>query len=132
MAYVRAFYSLLVAVAIAAVASCTGAGTNEPRLSPVAALPKPSLPPWIVSISPTRTAQSLAQIRVIFAKPVTPVEALSGEGPRAVLDRVSIEPQLAGGAVRITFAQIRAATPEIFFHADRAPADAKQRQGAGF
>ena len=102
MAYVRAFYSLLVAVAIAALASCTGAGTNEPRLSAVAALPKPSLPPWIVSISPTHAAQSLAQIRVIFAKPVTPVEALSGEGPRAVLDRVSIEPQLAGHFVVLT------------------------------
>ncbi len=35
--------------------------------------PNPSLPPWIVSISPTSKAQTLAQIRVIFAKPVAPV-----------------------------------------------------------
>ena len=102
MAYVRALYSLLVAFAIAGTVSCTGIGTNEPSLSAVSALPKPSLPPWIASISPTRTAQSLAQIRVIFAKPVTPVEALSGEGPRAVLDRVSIEPKLAGHFVVLT------------------------------
>ncbi|MGP8100703.1 MAG: Ig-like domain-containing protein, partial [Candidatus Cybelea sp.] len=102
MAYVRALYSLLVAVAIAAVASCTGGTSSVAKLSTVAALPKPSLPPWITSISPTRTAQTLAQIRVIFAKPVTPVEALSGEGPRDVLDRVSIEPELAGHFVVLT------------------------------
>jgi uncharacterized protein YfaS (alpha-2-macroglobulin family) len=102
MAYVRALYSLLVAVAIAAIASCTGGAPSVPRLSTVAALPKPSLPPWIASISPTRTAQTLAQIRVIFAKPVTPVEALSGEGPRDVLDRVNIVPELAGHFVVLT------------------------------
>jgi uncharacterized protein YfaS (alpha-2-macroglobulin family) len=102
MAYVRALYSLLVAVAIAAVASCTGGTSSVAKLSTVAALPKPSLPPWITSISPTRTAQTLTQIRVIFAKPVTPVEALSGEGPRDVLDRVSIEPELAGHFVVLT------------------------------
>jgi predicted regulator of Ras-like GTPase activity (Roadblock/LC7/MglB family) len=42
-----------------------------------------------------------------------------------LIPRALIEPQLAAGAVRVTFGQIRAATPEIFFHADRAPADAK-------
>jgi len=99
---VRALYSLLVAVAIAAIASCTGGAPSVQRLSPVAALPTPSLPPWIASISPTRTAQTLAQIRVIFAKAVTPVEALSGKGPRDVLDRVSIEPNLAGHFVVLT------------------------------
>jgi hypothetical protein len=102
MAYVRALYSLLVAVAIAAAASCTGGTPSVQKLAAVAALPKPSLPPWIASISPTRTAQTLAQIRVIFAKPVTPVEALSGEGPRDVLDRISIEPDLAGHFVVLT------------------------------
>jgi hypothetical protein len=102
MAYVRALYSLLVAVAIAAVASCTGGAPSVPRLSAVAALPKPSLPPWIASISPTQTAQTLSQIRVIFAKPVTPVAALSGQGPRDVLDRVSVEPELAGHFIVLT------------------------------
>jgi predicted regulator of Ras-like GTPase activity (Roadblock/LC7/MglB family) len=42
------------------------------------------------------------------------------------IPRSLIKPQLASGAVRITFAQLRAATPgEIFFHPDGAPADAK-------
>ncbi len=40
--------------------------------------------------------QSLAQIRIIFAKPVTKIEALSGDGPREVLDHVRIEPALKG------------------------------------
>ena len=47
------------------------------------------------------------------------------EHVQVLIPRALIEPQLAGGAVRITFAQIRAATPEIFFYTDRAPADAK-------
>lgn len=97
----RAPYSLLVAIAIVAIASCTGVPT-APKLSAVAALPKPSLPPWILSISPTAQAQSLAQVRVIFAKPVTPVEALAGAGPRDVLDRFHLEPQLDGHFVVLT------------------------------
>ncbi len=49
-----------------------------------------------------------------------PSEHVEVNIPRAV-----IQPQLAGGAVRITFAQLRAATPDIFFHPDTVPADAK-------
>jgi uncharacterized protein YfaS (alpha-2-macroglobulin family) len=49
-----------------------------------------------VSVSPIGKAETLAQIRVIFDKPVTPVEALSGSGPRDVLSHVSIEPAFAG------------------------------------
>ncbi len=41
------------------------------------------------------------------------------------IPRAMILPKLAAGAVRITFAQLRAATPEIFFHADGDRADAK-------
>ena len=41
------------------------------------------------------------------------------------IPRDIIRPQLAAGAVRITFAQLRAATPGIFFHPDGAPGDAK-------
>jgi len=36
-----------------------------------------------------------------------------------------IVPHLAAGAVRITFAELRAVTPEVFFHAEGAAADAK-------
>ena len=47
-------------------------------------------------------AQSLAQIRVIFNKPVTKVEALSGAGPQEVLSHVSIRRRLAGHFVVLT------------------------------
>jgi uncharacterized protein YfaS (alpha-2-macroglobulin family) len=78
-----------------AVASCSGPARNA-KLAPVAALAQPSLPAWIASISPTGKSATFAQIRVIFAKPVAPVTALSGPGPRDVLDHVSIEPALRG------------------------------------
>ena len=41
------------------------------------------------------------------------------------IPRSLIEPQLTTGAVRITFSQLRARTPEIFFHPSSAAADAK-------
>jgi len=92
---VRLLYSMPLAVAIVAIASC-GGQTGVPKLGAVAALPRPSLAPWIRSISPTQTAQSLAQIRVIFAKPIVPLQALSGDGTRNVLSHFAIEPQLGG------------------------------------
>jgi uncharacterized protein YfaS (alpha-2-macroglobulin family) len=91
----RSFGLLFVAVAAAAIASCAAPGPGA-KLAAVAALPKPSPPPWIASVSPVGKADTLAQIRVIFAKPVTAVEALSGDGPRDVLSHVSIAPALAG------------------------------------
>lgn len=72
------------------------------KLAPVAALPKPTLPAWIASISPTTQAQSLAQIRVIFAKPVAPLSALEGKSTAAVLAHVRIDPQLKGRFVLLT------------------------------
>jgi predicted regulator of Ras-like GTPase activity (Roadblock/LC7/MglB family) len=36
-----------------------------------------------------------------------------------------LRPQLAGGAVRIRFDELRAAVPEVFFHADKAADDAQ-------
>lgn len=47
-------------------------------------------------------AASLAQIRVIFAKPVTKVEALSGVGPQSVLGHFAIAPALRGHFVVLT------------------------------
>ena len=89
-------------VAAAAVAACGGPAPSARRLAAVAPLPQPSLPAWIASISPTGKAENLAQIRVIFAKAVAPVTALSGLGPRAVLSHVSIEPALAGHFTLLT------------------------------
>ncbi len=90
----RSFGLLYVVLAAAGIASC--AGPAPEKLAPVAALSKPSLPAWIASVSPTGTADTLAQIRLIFAKPVTAVQALSGAGPRDVLSHVTIEPALRG------------------------------------
>ena len=73
-------------------AACSSGAKPGAPLPSVYALPKPTLPPWIASVSPAGAkAQSLAQIRVIFNKPVTKVEALSGAGPEDVLAHVSID-----------------------------------------
>ena len=98
----RTSHSLLLAAAACAVASCGTPAPNVPKLAAVEALPKPSLPAWIASISPTGAAETLAQIRVIFAKPVTPVAALSGDGPRDVLSHVNIAPALRGHFIVLT------------------------------
>ena len=92
----RSSRALLLAAAAFAVVSCGPPAPNVPKLAPVGALPKPLLPSWIASISPTGAAATLAQIRVIFGKPVTPVAALSGDGPREILSHVKIAPALRG------------------------------------
>lgn len=61
-----------------------------------------TLPPWIASISPTLQAQSLAQIRVIFRKPVTTLGALEQNGSASVLAHFHIEPALRGNFVAFT------------------------------
>jgi uncharacterized protein YfaS (alpha-2-macroglobulin family) len=86
---------LAIVLAAAAVASCGHPAAPE-KLPQVEGVPRPSLPPWIASISPTQQADTLAQVRVIFAKPVTAVQALSGDGPRDVLSHITISPALRG------------------------------------
>ncbi len=76
------------AFAAVVIVACGGPAQNANRLGPVAALPQPQLPAWIASISPTGKADTLAQIRIIFTKPVAPVTALSGPGPQDVVSRV--------------------------------------------
>jgi uncharacterized protein YfaS (alpha-2-macroglobulin family) len=100
MRYVLALAALCAAVV--AISSCTPSAPAPAKLAAVSPMAKPALPPWIASISPLGKAESLAQIRVIFAKPVTSLQSLSGEGPRAVLDHVSIEPALRGHFVVLT------------------------------
>ncbi|HEV7179353.1 MAG TPA: Ig-like domain-containing protein, partial [Candidatus Baltobacteraceae bacterium] len=96
----RRFFGLAV-VSLAAVAGCAQPAPST-RLAAVAPLPSPSLPAWISSVGPRSPAQSLAQIRVIFAKPVTPVESLEGDGPRDVLAHLRIDPALKGRFVVLT------------------------------
>lgn len=90
----RALYSLPTAIAIVALASCGQPGPA--KLEAVAPLTRPSLPSWITSVSPTKNAQNLAQIRMIFSKPIVPLEALSSEQTGDVLAHFSIAPNLAG------------------------------------
>ncbi|MGA8533877.1 MAG: Ig-like domain-containing protein, partial [Candidatus Tumulicola sp.] len=94
----RPLLGLLVAVlGVVASASCSTQPAAPAKLARVAPLAKPVLPPWIASISPTGgKVESLTQIRVIFSKPIAKVESLSGDGPRAVLEHVTIEPALKG------------------------------------
>lgn len=87
-------------VLVSAVA-CQGGG-NSAALAPVQAVPVPSLPAWIASISPTSRATTLSQIRVIFARPVTTVGALEGSGPADVLSHLRVAPALRGSFVVLT------------------------------
>ncbi len=97
------FFGLLFGVfAAVVIVACGGRAQNANRLGTVAALPQPQLPAWIASISPTGKADTLAQIRIIFNKPVAPVTALSGPGPQDVVSRASIEPALRGHFVVLT------------------------------
>ncbi len=98
----RSSFALAFSVAAASAVACAPQGPSASKLAAVEALPSPSLPPWIASISPTRPAETLAQIRVIFAKPVAPVTALSGAGPQDVLSHVSIDPALRGHFALLT------------------------------
>lgn len=97
----RTFRPFFLSIALIAVASCTP-GVQMAKLPQVDRLPKPSLPSWIASISPTAQAASLSQIRVIFAKPVTKVESLEGDGPREVLSHIRLDPPLKGRFVVLT------------------------------
>ncbi|HEY9086204.1 MAG TPA: Ig-like domain-containing protein [Candidatus Tyrphobacter sp.] len=97
----RPWFAPASAIAVAALAACQGTGGGA-SLAPVQALPLPRTPAWIASISPTKPAQTLAQIRVIFTKPVTTVGALEGNGPIDVLSHFRIEPALRGNFVVLT------------------------------
>ncbi len=100
----RVRFALAVTLAALIVACSSGGGgiANQPRLAEIDAQAAPTLPAWISSVSPTRTAQTLSQIRVIFAKPVTTVGALEGDGPREVLDHLQLDPDLPGKFVVLT------------------------------
>lgn len=89
-------FGITLIAAVAAISACNQNAPAPAKLSPVAPLAKPALPTWIASVSPVGKAESLAQIRVIFAKPVAKIEALSGAGPADVLSHFSLDPPLKG------------------------------------
>lgn len=93
-----------------------------PRTAPVetAAVPGPAVPAEDCIAVPLKGITDLFPPELKGAIRKQPSEHVEVAIPRAI-----ILPQLAKGAVRITFGQLRAMTPEIFFHADGAAADAK-------
>lgn len=98
----RKVFVVLCVAGIAGLFACQSGGKTALRLAPIAGLPPPQLPPWIASIAPTKVAQTLAQIRVIFNKPIASVGALEGSGPAEVLAHLRIDPALAGTFVLYT------------------------------
>ncbi len=120
-----AFALSLAALAIAVVAC--NLGSDSPIVSPtptpssaplptlavVAELPEPTVPDWIAQISPTGSAEPLAQIRMRFEHPLIPLERLDSPGQQDLLDKFQVEPALGG--------QFRFLTPRMVgFQADRA------------
>jgi len=91
-----------------------------PPPEPAGTAAQPSSPPEDCATFPLKAITDLfpEQLKPCLRK--QPSEHVSVCIPRAL-----IQPQLAAGAVRITFAQLRAAAPEIFFLADAAPPDTK-------
>lgn len=86
----------------AALAACGKPSSQPQPLAPVAALPSPPVPKWIAQIAPLGTVKDRAQIRVIFASPVLPVEQLGSAKELEVLSHFKIEPALPGGFVVLT------------------------------
>jgi uncharacterized protein YfaS (alpha-2-macroglobulin family) len=101
---------------LAGAAACTPPSVPpaEAPLATVSPLPKPLLPAWILSVSPTGVADENAQIRVRFRDDVIPVESLESPDRTAALSRFSLEPAIPG---RFVFY-----TPRLVgFEADAAP-----------
>ncbi len=90
------------------------------RAQPETSRPQPAAAPEDCAVFPLKAITDLFPPELKASLHKQPSEHVQVQIPRAL-----IEPQLAAGAVRITFAQLRAATPEIFFNAEGAPADAK-------
>jgi predicted regulator of Ras-like GTPase activity (Roadblock/LC7/MglB family) len=100
--------------------------TPPPQMTPTAPIPapasiipaEPSVPPEDCVSIPLKAITDLFPEELKGAIRKQPSEHVQVGIPRAI-----IQPQLAAGVVRITFAQLRAATPEIFFHEGGAPAN---------
>ncbi|MHB8462297.1 MAG: Ig-like domain-containing domain, partial [Vulcanimicrobiaceae bacterium] len=62
----------------------------------------PSLPQWIVSVSPIGKAQSATQIRIIFARDVAPLGAIDDPTRATILSQLSIDPAIPGRFILLT------------------------------
>lgn len=98
----RGRIGLAALVLFAALAACGKPSSQPQPLLPVAALPSPSVPAWISQINPLGTVKDRAQIRVVFASPVLPVEQLGSKKELDVLSHFRITPAIPGGFVVLT------------------------------
>lgn len=83
------------ALLVIALAACSRGAQNAP-LETVESLPAPRVPAWIRSVSPTQTAGTAAQIRVIFAGPVVPLGAIGSDAENAVTSKFHLAPAVPG------------------------------------
>ena len=90
---VRAF---LFALAALVVCGCHSGGSGNVALDTVSPAPAASPVPPIASFGPTGTADTLAQIRVIFRDDVISLESLESPDETAILKQFSIVPALPG------------------------------------
>ncbi|MEO6912682.1 MAG: Ig-like domain-containing protein, partial [Candidatus Baltobacteraceae bacterium] len=97
----RVGFFILTLGALAACGKFGGRPVTAP-LANIAELTRPSLPGWILEVSPERQAQTLSQIRVIFAKPIVPMSALESVAVSTALSHFTITPQLKGHFVLLT------------------------------
>ena len=103
---------LLILTLVWGIAGC-GSLNKVEQLPPVAPLATPQMPDWIEQISPTGSAEPLAQIRIRFKDPLIPVESLDSPEQQAKLKQFEIQPALPG--------QFRFLTPRMVgFQPERA------------
>ncbi|HLW38698.1 MAG TPA: alpha-2-macroglobulin family protein, partial [Candidatus Eremiobacteraceae bacterium] len=89
---------LLFVAALAVMAACTSGKSSAPPQALPAVSPLPSLKPaaWIKQINPTGQAGTLAQIRIIFADPLVPLQAIETPSEQATLQYFVIDPTIPG------------------------------------
>ena len=87
--------TFVLALAALAVSGCHS-GSAPGALEPVAPAPSATPAGPIASFSPSGTADTLAQIRVIFRDDLIPLEKLESPDESAVLAKFSIAPELPG------------------------------------
>jgi hypothetical protein len=103
---------LLILTLVWGIAGC-GSLDKVEQLPPVAPLATPQMPDWIEQISPTGSAEPLAQIRIRFKDALIPVESLDSPEQQAKLKQFEIQPALPG--------QFRFLTPRMVgFQPERA------------
>lgn len=102
----------------AAAAAPTANGNEKPAVKASAPMPVPTREDWV--------SLRLKDITDLFTDEMKQsLKKQPSEHVVIYLRKDFILPKLAAGAVRITFAELRAATPEVFFHVDKVPAETK-------